>query len=158
LLLEYLGASKVIWLGEGIAGDDTSGHIDDFARFVAPGVVVVCREPRRTDKNHQRLAQAAEVLRGTRDAKGRRLEVATLPMPEPVTYGGVQLPASYANFYIANDVVLVPTFNDEKDRAALGILSELFVGRRVIGIHARDLVLGLGTLHCSTQQEPAAGA
>lgn len=155
LLAEYLGISKVIWLSDGIAGDDTSGHIDDFARFVKPRVVVVCREPRRTDQNHQRLARAAEILRGARDAQNQKLEVVTLPMPEPVTYGGVQLPASYANFYVANGLVLVPTFNDPKDREALGILSELFDDRRVVGIHARDLVLGLGTLHCSTQQEPA---
>jgi agmatine deiminase len=157
LLGEYLGVTKVIWLNDGIAGDDTSGHIDDFARFVRPGVVVVCREPRRTDKNHRRLAEAQAVLRASRDARGRKLEVVTLPMPDPVRYGGVQLPASYANFYIANGVVLVPTFNDDKDREALGIIAELFEGRRVVGIHARDLVLGLGTLHCSTQQEPAAG-
>jgi agmatine deiminase len=157
LLGEYLGVTKVIWLKDGIAGDDTSGHIDDFARFVRPGVVVVCREPRRTDKNHRRLAEAQETLRSSRDAQGKKLEVVSLPMPAPVTYGGVQLPASYANFYIANGVVLVPTFNDEQDRVALGILGELFPDRRVVGIHARDLVLGLGTLHCSTQQEPAAG-
>ncbi|HMA92278.1 MAG TPA: agmatine deiminase family protein [Polyangiaceae bacterium] len=155
LLGEYLGISKVIWLSDGIAGDDTSGHIDDFARFVKPRVVVVCREPRRTDPNHQRLAKAAEILRSARDAQNRKLEVIPLPMPEPVTYGGVQLPASYANFYIANGLVLVPTFNDAKDREALGILAEIFDDRRVVGIHARDLVLGLGTLHCSTQQEPA---
>jgi agmatine deiminase len=157
LLGEYLGVSKVIWLSDGIAGDDTSGHIDDFARFVRPGVVALCREPRRTDKNHKRLQAAAEVLRGERDARGRKLEVVYLPMPEPVTYGGTQLPASYANFYIANEQVLVPTFNDEQDRHALGVLAELFPGRQVIGVHARDLVLGLGTLHCSTQQEPAGG-
>lgn len=157
LLGEYLGVSKVIWLPDGIAGDDTSGHVDDFARFVRPGVVVVCREPRRTDKNHPKLERAREILRGARDAQGKKLEVVTLPMPEPVTYGGEQLPASYANFYVANEQVLVPTFNDANDRVALGILAELFTGRNVVGIHARDLVLGLGTLHCSTQQEPAGG-
>lgn len=156
LLGEYLGISKVIWLSDGIAGDDTSGHIDDFARFVTPKLVVVCSEPRRTDKNHKRLAKAQEVLRGARNARNEKIEVVPLPMPEPVTYGGVQLPASYANFYIANELLLVPTFNDPNDRVALGILSELFRGRRAVGIHARDLVLGLGTLHCSTQQEPAA--
>ena len=157
LLGEFLGVSKVIWLEDGIAGDDTSGHIDDFARFIAPGVIVLCREPRRADKNHQRLERAYQRLRGERDAQGRKLEVVSLPMPEPVTCGGVQLPASYANFYIANEVVLVPVFNDAKDREALGILAELFPKRQVIGIYARDLVLGLGTLHCSTQQEPASG-
>lgn len=157
LLGEYLGAKKVIWLPDGIAGDDTSGHIDDFARFASPGVVVLCRETRRTDKNHSKLQKAREILRGARDANGKKLEIVSLPMPEPVTYGGAQLPASYANFYIANEQVLVPTFNDTKDREALGILAELFKGREVVGIHARDLVLGLGTLHCSTQQEPASG-
>lgn len=151
---EHLGVTKIIWLNDGIAGDDTSGHIDDFARFVRPGVVVTCREPRRTDKNHRRLEEAIARLKASRDAKGRKLEVVALPMPEPVTYGGVQLPASYANFYIGNAAVIVPVFNDEQDRVALGILSELFPKRKVVGIYARDLVLGLGTLHCSTQQLP----
>jgi agmatine deiminase len=145
----------VIWLNDGIAGDDTSGHIDDFARFVSPGVVVTCRELRRTDQNYHRLEQAIERLRGERDAKGRKLEVIALPMPDPVTFGGVRLPASYANFYIGNEVVIVPVFNDAADRKALGMLAELFPKRRVVGIYARDLVLGLGTLHCSTQQLPA---
>ena len=154
-LNEHLGTTKVIWLNDGIAGDDTSGHIDDFARFVRPGVVVTCRESRRTDQNYHRLEQAIERLRGERDAKGRKLEVIALPMPEPVTYGGVRLPASYANFYIGNEAVIVPVFNDAADRKALGMLAELFPKRRVVGICARDLVLGLGTLHCSTQQLPA---
>jgi agmatine deiminase len=118
-------------------------------------VVVTCRESRRTDKNHQRLEEAIARLKAARDAKGRKLEVIALPMPEPVTYGGVQLPASYANFYIGNSAVIVPVFNDAQDRVALGILSELFPKRKVVGIYARDLVLGLGTLHCSTQQLPA---
>lgn len=154
VLKEQLGASQVIWLPDGIAGDDTSGHIDDFARFVAPGVVVVCTEPRRSDPNHRTLAIARERLAAARDARGRRLQIVSLPMPEPVMHGKLRLPASYANFYIATDCVLVPTFNDVNDRNALGILAELFPKRRVIGIHASELVLGLGTLHCSTQQEP----
>jgi agmatine deiminase len=153
-LAEHLGVKKVIWLNDGIVGDDTSGHIDDFARFVRPGVVVVCREPRRTDQNFKRLEQAIERLRGERDAQGRKLQVVTLPMPQPVIYGGVRLPASYANFYIGNGAVIVPVFNDEQDRVALGILSEQFPKRKIVGIYARDLVLGLGTLHCSTQQLP----
>jgi agmatine deiminase len=154
-LCEHLGTSKVLWLNDGIAGDDTSGHIDDFARFVRPGVVVTCSEPRRTDKNHKRLAEAKDRLKAARDAKGRKFEIIALPMPEPVTYGGVQLPASYANFYIGNAAVIVPVFNDAKDRDALGILAELYPDRKVVWIYARDLVLGLGTLHCSTQQLPA---
>jgi len=153
-LREHLGVTKVIWLNDGIVGDDTSGHIDDFARFVRKGVVVVCRETRRQDQNYKRLEQAIERLRGERDAKGRRLQVVALPMPEPVTYGGTRLPASYANFYIGNDAVIVPVFNDAQDRNALGIIAELFPERKVVGIYARDLVLGLGTLHCSTQQLP----
>jgi agmatine deiminase len=154
-LAEHLGVKKVIWLNDGISGDDTSGHVDDFARFVRPATVVTCREFRRTDPNYKRLEQTIERLRGERDAKGRKLHVVALPMPAPVLYGGVRLPASYANFYIGNAAVIVPTFNDENDRVALGMLAELFPERRVIGIYARDLVLGLGTLHCSTQQLPA---
>ena len=154
IFFDYLGVTKVIWLGRGVAGDDTTGHVDDFVRFVAPGKVVVCEEPNRRDANHSALAEARQRLSSMRDARGRKLEVQTLPMPAPLYYGGQRLPASYANFYVANGVVLVPTFNDPSDREALGRLAELFPGRRVVGIHAVDLVLGLGTLHCSTQQEP----
>lgn len=155
-LSEHLGIEQVIWLGEGIEGDDTAGHVDDFVRFVRPGVVVLCQEPNRRDPNHGALRAARERIAGARDARGRRLRVVELPMPAPVFQGKQRLPASYANFYIANGVVLVPTFNDPADREALGILRELFPERQVCGIHARDLVLGLGTLHCSTQQEPVA--
>jgi agmatine deiminase len=144
----------VLWLGRGIAGDDTAGHIDDFARFVAPGKVVLAAEANRKDENYRPLSEARERLRGARDARGRRIEVISLPMPEPVVFDGQRLPASYANFYIGNAVVLVPTFNDPSDAEALGILSELFPGRRVVGIYSKDFVLGLGTIHCSTQQEP----
>jgi agmatine deiminase len=154
ILKHHLGVTQVIWLPDGIAGDDTSGHIDDFARFVKPGVVVLCQEPRRSDPNHRKLAAAKERLAGARDARGRKLHIVPLPMPDPVVHGRQRLPASYANFYIGTDCVLVPTFNDERDRDALGILAELFPDRRVVGIHASELVLGLGTLHCSTQQEP----
>ncbi|HMR80997.1 MAG TPA: agmatine deiminase family protein, partial [Polyangiaceae bacterium] len=157
VLLDYLGVTKVLWLGDGIAGDDTSGHVDDFARFVAPGVIALAQEPNRRDDNHRPLAAARERLEGERDARGRKIQVVPLPMPNPVYFAGQRLPASYANFYIGNRVVLVPTFNDPKDRIALGILAELFPKRGVVGIHCLDLVLGLGTLHCSTQQEPAAG-
>jgi agmatine deiminase len=150
-----LGAERVLWLGRGIAGDDTHGHIDDLARFVAPGVIVLCAEANGRDENHRALAENRERLEGARDAKGRALEVVALPMPRPLAFEGRRLPASYANFYIANDVVLVPTFNDPADRVALGILGELFRGREVVGVHCVDLVWGLGTLHCMTQQEPA---
>jgi agmatine deiminase len=153
-LRDHLGAEKVLWLGRGIEGDDTAGHIDDFARFVAPGKIVLAAEKNRKDANYRPLRDALERLRGEKDARGRRLEIISLPMPEPVVFDGQRLPASYANFYIGNAVVLVPTFNDPADAAALGILSELFPSRRVVGIYSKDFVLGLGTIHCSTQQEP----
>ncbi len=155
LLADHYAAEKILWLPDGILGDDTSGHVDDLARFVAPARVVLCDEPNQRDGNHRLLRDAREALKGQRDARGRRLEVVPLPMPEPVVFGKTRLPASYANFYVANQLVIVPTFDDPKDRIALGILQELFADRRVVGIHARDLVLGLGTFHCSTQQEPA---
>jgi agmatine deiminase len=153
-LRDHLGAEKVLWLGRGIAGDDTAGHVDDFARFVAPGKIVLAAEKSRKDANYKPLRDALDRLVGARDAKGRRLEVIPLPMPQPVVFDEQRLPASYANFYIGNSVVLVPTFNDPADATALGILSELFPGRRVVGIYSKDFVLGLGTIHCSTQQEP----
>jgi len=154
VLAAELGVERVIWLERGIAGDDTGGHIDDFARFVAPGVVVLAEEKNRRDPNHRVLESARALLEASRDARGRKLEVVRLPMPKPVIFDAQRLPASYANFYIGTSAVLVPTFNDEADRVALGILSELFPSRRIVGIHALDLVLGLGTIHCSTQQEP----
>jgi agmatine deiminase len=157
VLADYLGARKVIWLPDGIAGDDTSGHVDDFARFAAPGKIILCEEKNRDDANHAVLAAARERLTGVSDARGQRLEVVALPMPTPLYFDGQRLPASYANFYVGNAAVLVPTFNDPLDRLALGILSELFPDRKVVGIHSVDLVLGLGTIHCSTQQEPAVG-
>jgi agmatine deiminase len=150
----YLGIRKTLWLGYGIAGDDTHGHIDDLARFVSPTCVVVAAEDDPTDANHAPLQDNLRRLRGMTDTDGRPFEVVTLPMPRPVVFDGQRLPASYANFYIANDTVLVPTFNDPADRVALGTLAELFPGRTVVGIHALDLVWGLGTLHCMTQQQP----
>jgi agmatine deiminase len=155
LFADYLGAPKVLWLGRGIAGDDTHGHVDDLARFVAPRTVVTVVEENGDDENYRLLQENLERLRGMTDSEGNRLEVVPLPMPRPVVFRGQRLPASYANFYIANGRVLVPTFNDPADRRALGILSELFPGREVVGIHAVDLVWGLGTLHCLTQQQPA---
>jgi agmatine deiminase len=153
---EHLGVEKVLWLGEGIAGDDTHGHIDDLCRFVSPGRVLLCTESNRADENYRALAGNHERLERARDAKGRGIEVISLPMPAPLYFEGQRLPASYANFYIANGLILVPTFNDPKDRVALGILADCFPGRRVVGIHAVDLVWGFGTLHCLSQQEPDA--
>ena len=150
-----LGVTNVLWLGRGIAGDDTHGHVDDVCRFVGPRTVVVARERNRSDTNHRPLEENRERLRGMRLEDGSRLEVVPLPMPAPLVFDGQRLPASYANFYIANAAVLVPTFNDPADATALGILGELFRDRPVVGIHAVDLVWGLGTIHCLTQQQPA---
>jgi agmatine deiminase len=152
---DALGITNVLWLGKGIAGDDTHGHVDDLCRFVGPRTVVIVQEPDGADANHRPLAENRERLQGMRTEDGSRLEVIDLPMPEALFQDGMRLPASYANFYVGNDAVLVPTFNDPADRVALGTLAELFPGRRVVGIHAVDLVWGLGTLHCLTQQEPA---
>ena len=150
-----LGIRHTVWLGKGIAGDDTHGHVDDVCRFVNATTVVLVREDHPKDDNHWPLAENRERLEEARLANGERLQVVDLPMPAPLYQSGRRLPASYANFYICNAAVLVPTFNDPNDRIALGILSELFTDRPVIGIHAVDLVWGLGTLHCLTQQEPA---
>ena len=155
VLGDYLGVRKVLWLGRGIAGDDTHGHVDDLARFVNPTTAAVVAEDDRADENYEPLRENLGRLRRMTDQDGRRLRVVTLPMPEPVVFDGQRLPASYANFYIANGLVLVPTFNDPKDRIALSALAGLFPDRKVVGIHAVDLVWGLGTLHCMTQQEPA---
>jgi agmatine deiminase len=158
VLADYLGVRKVLWLDRGIAGDDTHGHVDDLARFVGEDTVVIAEEEDPADANHAPLRENLARLRTMTTADGRPLRVQTLPMPAPLYLDGVRLPASYANFYVANAVVLVPTFNDPHDRRALEILAGLFPTRRVIGIHAVDLVWGLGTLHCMTQQEPAAGS
>jgi agmatine deiminase len=136
-------------------GDDTHGHIDDFCRFVKSNTVILAEEKNTADYNHRILEENRERLEGARLENGRKPEIIRLPMPSPLFFDGQRLPASYANFYIGNEVVLVPTFNDEKDRQALGLISESFPKRRVIGIHAVDLVWGLGTIHCLTQQEPA---
>jgi agmatine deiminase len=155
---ENLGVRHVVWLGRGIDGDDTHCHVDDLARFVDPGTVVTVVEPRPDDPNHKPLLENVRRLRDARDQDGQPLRVVTLPMPEPVIFDGQRLPASYANFYIANRLVLVPTFNDPADRVALDTLAALFPDREVVGIHAVDLVLGLGTLHCLSQQQPAGTA
>jgi len=151
---KYLGIEKIIWLGKGIAGDDTHGHVDDLCRFVNKKTVVLCREENPNDENYFLLNENAERLQTETTAGGDKVEVISLPMPAPLKFDGMKLPASYANFYIANGLVLVPTFNDEKDRSALGILAELFPERKVIGIHAVDLVWGLGTLHCLSHEIP----
>lgn len=152
---DYLGIKKVLWLGRGIVGDDTHGHIDDLARFVASRRIVCVVEDDPSDDNYAPLQANYDRLRSITDAEGHPFEVIPLPMPEPVYFRGQRLPASYANFYIANGLVLVPTFNDVNDRKALGILADLFPDRHVVGVHCVDLVWGLGTLHCMTQQEPA---
>jgi agmatine deiminase len=152
---DELGASHTVWLGRGIAGDDTHGHVDDVARFAPGSTVVLCRERDPSDPNYAPLEDNRERLQGARLAGGSRPHVVFLPMPRPVWFAGQRLPASYANFYVANAAVVVPTFNDPADREALGILAELFRDRPVVGVHARDLVWGLGTVHCLTQQEPA---
>jgi agmatine deiminase len=155
VLGDYLGVRHVIWLGRGIDGDDTHGHVDDLARFVDPHTVVTVVEPRTDDPNHEPLRENLQRLQEARDQNGEPLRVVELPMPEPVVFEGQRLPASYANFYIANGLVLVPTFNDPADRRALDTLAEVFPDRTVVGIHCVDLVLGLGTLHCLSQQQPA---
>jgi len=152
---EYLGVTKVLWLGKGIAGDDTHGHIDDVARFVSENTLVVAVEKNTSDPNHKPLRDNLARLRSMSDQDGRALRIVELPMPAPVIFRGQRLPASYANFYIANGLVLVPTFNDANDRTALNILAELFPDRDMIGIYCGDLVWGLGAIHCMTQQEPA---
>jgi agmatine deiminase len=154
-LCDYLGVRKILWLGEGIVGDDTHGHVDDLARFTDARTVVIASEPDPRDENHARLAEDRARLARMTDQDGLPLRVVELPMPAPVVLDGVRLPASYANFYVGNAAVIVPTFNDPNDRVALSILGELFAGRRVVGIHSLDLVWGLGTLHCMTQQQPA---
>ncbi len=145
---DYLGVRRVVWLRNGIAGDDTHGHVDDLARFVNAGTVVIASEPDRSDPNYEPLRENLAILRK------QPLRVVKLPMPAPLVFDGRRLPASYANFYIANGLVLVPTFNDPNDRVALNTLARVFPDREVIGINAVELVWGLGTLHCMTQQQP----
>jgi agmatine deiminase len=154
---QYLGARNVLWLGRGIAGDDTHGHVDDLCRFVSRDTVVLCREDDPADANYHPLAENRERLQGARLADGGKLAVIDLPMPHPLVFRGQRLPASYANFLITPRLVLVPTFNDTRDRLALGILAEAFPGREVTGISAVDLVWGLGAVHCLTHEEPAIG-
>jgi agmatine deiminase len=151
---DYLGIKTVIWLGGGIVGDDTHGHVDDISRFVAPDTVVTVVENNSSDANYAALQENVRRLRAAMDQDGKPLRVIELPMPRPVIFGGRRLPASYGNFYIANGIVLVPVFNDPNDRVALGILSEIFPDREVIGIYSGDLIWGFGAMHCMTQQQP----
>jgi agmatine deiminase len=154
-LKNYLGVKNIFWLAKGPKGDDTHGHIDDICRFVNAKTLVLVREKNPRDENYKPLAENWERIKDLRLEDGSKPEVVELPMPAPLYFDGVRLPASYANFYISNAAVIMPTFNDLNDRVALGILGELFRDRPVVGIHAVDLVWGFGSLHCLTQQQPA---
>ena len=151
---EYLGITRTVWLGEGAVGDDTHGHVDDIARFVDPHTVVLAYEPDPADENHQRSADNLRRLQMAATTFPAGLRIVTVPFPRPVVMAGERLPASYANFYVANGIVIVPTFNDRNDLVTLNTFAELFPGRDVVGIHAVDLVWGMGSLHCLTQQQP----
>jgi agmatine deiminase len=157
MFADHFGIQSVIWLGDGIEGDDTHGHVDDLARFVAPDTVVTMVEPNERSENYSALHHNLGRLRAARDQDGQRLNVVEIPMPRPVIFQGRRLPASYANFYIANGVVLVPVFNDPNDRIALNTLAELFPTREIVPIYSGDLIWGFGALHCMTQQQPAVG-
>jgi agmatine deiminase len=152
---DYLGIDQVVWLHRGAAGDDTHGHVDDITRFVAENTILTCVESNTHDENHLPLAENLDRLRSAKNLQGKPFKIVELPMPSPVIFDNQRLPASYANFYIANDLVLVPTFNDANDRIALNTIAECFPDRKVTGIHCTDFIWGLGALHCMTQQEPA---
>jgi agmatine deiminase len=155
-LRAYLGVSHILWLGDGIAGDDTDGHVDDLARFVSPDTVVTVVEEDPADENYEPLQENLERLRGMTDQDGRPLRVVTLPMPRPLSQEGQRLPASYANFYIANGLVMLPTYDPDRDAEAVATLQTLFPDRRIVGVDCTDLVWGLGAFHCVTQQWPLA--
>jgi agmatine deiminase len=154
MFAEYFGAQSVIWLGEGITGDDTHGHVDDIARFVAPDTVIAMIEPNAQHEDYSALQHNLGRLKAARDQDGQRLNVIEIPLPRPVVFEGRTLPASYANFYIANGVVLLPVFNDPNDRIALNTLAEVFPSREIVPIYSGDLIWGFGALHCMTQQQP----
>jgi agmatine deiminase len=156
LFADYLGAPHTIWLGKGIAGDDTHGHVDDLSRFVAPDAVITMVENNPRDINHKPLRDNLRRLQAASDQSGKPLNIVELPMPGPVVFEQRRLPASYANFYIANGIVLVPVFNHPNDRIALNTLAQLFPTREVVPIYSGDLIWGLGTMHCMTQQQPSA--
>jgi agmatine deiminase len=151
---EYLGVSNVIWLGSGIVGDDTHGHVDDITRFVSTDTVVTCVDADPASENYEALRENVRRLRDATVEGGKPLATIDLPMPAPVYFEGRRLPASYANFYIANRTILVPVFNDPNDRVALDILADIFPDREVVGIYCGDLIWGLGAIHCMTQQQP----
>ena len=151
----YLGTSKVLWLDKGIAGDDTHGHVDDTARFTNPTTILTCVEPNKSDDNHAPMKENLKRLKKMRDTNNKQFTIAELPLPSPVVFEGQRLPASYANFYIANAGIIVPVFNDPNDAIALKILEQCFPNRPILPVYSRDLVWGLGTLHCMTQQQPA---
>lgn len=155
IFADYLAVEKVIWLDRGIVGDDTHGHVDDIARFVAPDTVLTVVEPSRGDANYEPLQENLRRLRAATDVHGRKLQIVDLPMPRPVVFQGQRLPASYANFYIANELVLAPTFNDPADRTALNIIAGVLPKHEIVGIHCGDFIWGLGAIHCATQQQPA---
>ena len=152
---DHLGIEQVVWLNRGCAGDDTHGHVDDITRFVGENTILTAVEPNTADENHLPLAENLDRLHTARNLHGEAFTIRTLPMPAPVVFDSQRLPASYANFYIANSLVLVPTFNDPNDRLALNTIADCFPDRTVTGIHCTDLIWGLGALHCMTQQEPA---
>lgn len=152
---DYLGIEQVIWINRGIAGDDTHGHVDDIARFAGTDTIIAAVEPDTRDANHAPLAENLQRLRAARTPAGKQFNVIELPMPRPIVFRRQRVPASYANFYLANGLVLMPTFHDPNDRVALNILAEAFPDREVIGVHSVDLIWGLGALHCMTQQQPA---
>jgi agmatine deiminase len=154
LFRDYLGITNVIWLGSGVVGDDTHGHVDDITRFVAPDTVVTVVEADTNDPNYEPLQENIRRLRASSDQKGNEIAIVELPMPDPVIFEGRRLPASYANFYIANGIVLVPVFNDPNDRIALDVIADLFPDREVVGIYSGDLIWGFGAMHCMTQQQP----
>jgi agmatine deiminase len=158
VLRDYLGIDQVLWMNRGVAGDDTHGHVDDIVRFVGPNTIVTVVEPNRDDENHLPLQENLDRLKSARNRDGKPFEIVELPMPAPVVFDGQRLPASYANFYIANGLVLVPTLNQSADRKALNILADVFPAREIVGIYCGDLIWGLGALHCMTQQQPKSAA
>lgn len=153
-LTDYLGIEKLIWLGSGIAGDDTDGHVDDIARFLSENTIACAIEDNKNDENYPALSKNNKLLKNQIDQIGEKLNVIEIPMPSPVIYNGSRLPASYLNFYIANKAVLVPTFNDKNDEKAIEIIQDTLPGREAIGINCRELVYGFGAIHCATQQQP----
>ncbi|MBY0425242.1 MAG: agmatine deiminase family protein, partial [Cytophagales bacterium] len=155
ILKKYLGVTHILWMGDGIAGDDTDGHIDDIIRFVNPTTILCAYEDNPLDENYNALKENYEQLEKSTDESGRPFQLVKLPMPDPVHYEGERLPASYANFYIGNRAVLVPTYRCAKDTTALNIIQNHFPDRKVVGIDFHDCILGLGSLHCLSQQEPS---